>query len=73
MFSKNPAHYLLVNVHAEGQRDLLGNSRTCARGSNYLLVIVMERKVEEDRAHTTAACLPSAPRQSGTACGSKEV
>src|SRR5215813_3610700 len=23
----------------------------------------MERKVEENRAHTTAACLPSAPRQ----------
>src|SRR5215813_6187163 len=23
----------------------------------------MERKVEEDRAHTTVACLPSAPRQ----------
>ena len=27
------------------------------------MVIVMERKVEEDRAHTTVACLPSAPRQ----------
>jgi hypothetical protein len=28
MFSKNPAHHVLVNVHAEGQRSLLGNSRT---------------------------------------------
>src|SRR6516225_3109208 len=28
MFSKNPAHHVLVNVHAEGHRDLLGNSRT---------------------------------------------
>src|SRR5215813_9046412 len=28
MFSENPAHHVLVNVHAEGQRDLPGNSRT---------------------------------------------
>src|SRR6516165_4398842 len=28
MFSKNPSHDVLVDVHAEGQRNLLGNSRT---------------------------------------------
>jgi hypothetical protein len=28
MFSKNPAHHVLVDAHAEGQRDLLSNSRT---------------------------------------------
>src|SRR5215471_3662595 len=28
MFSKNPAHHVPVDVHAEGQRNLLGNSRT---------------------------------------------
>src|SRR6516165_9462812 len=28
MFSKNPPHDVLVDVHAEGQRNLLGNSRT---------------------------------------------
>src|SRR5215471_3727567 len=28
MFSNNPAHHVLVDVHAEGQRNLLGNSRT---------------------------------------------
>src|SRR6516162_11273484 len=28
MFSQNPAHHVLVDVHAEGQRDLLSNSRT---------------------------------------------
>src|SRR6516165_201165 len=28
MFCKNPAHHVLVDVHAEGQSDLLGNSRT---------------------------------------------
>ena len=31
MFSKNPAHHVLVDVHAEGQRNLLGNSRTTPR------------------------------------------
>jgi hypothetical protein len=30
MLSKNPAHHVLVNVHADGQRDLLGDSRTTA-------------------------------------------
>src|SRR5215468_3524440 len=28
MFSKNSPHHVLVDVHAEGQRNLLGNSRT---------------------------------------------
>src|SRR5262245_33993827 len=28
MFSENPAHHVLVDIHAEGQRNLLGNSRT---------------------------------------------
>src|SRR5215470_17122725 len=28
MFSKNPAYHVLVDIHAEGQRNLLGNSRT---------------------------------------------
>jgi hypothetical protein len=28
MFSQNPAHYVLVDVHAESQPNLLGNSRT---------------------------------------------
>ena len=27
MFSQNPAHHVLVDVHAKGQRNLLGNSR----------------------------------------------
>jgi len=28
MFSKNPPHHVLVDIHAKGQSDLLGNSRT---------------------------------------------
>src|SRR6516165_7627594 len=28
MFSENPAHHVLVDIHAESQSDLLGNSRT---------------------------------------------
>src|SRR6516165_1291581 len=28
MFSKNPAHHVLVDIHAESQSDLLGNART---------------------------------------------
>src|SRR5215469_10967432 len=28
MFSKNPAHHVLVDVHAESQCNLLGDSRT---------------------------------------------
>src|SRR5215472_5333755 len=28
MFSQNPAHHVLVDIHAESQSDLLGNSRT---------------------------------------------